>query len=66
MKQADSMNRSDDLDGVAVHEKIWTKLYLGHTTFGFVGHRRRWYILSSTVESPRKNANPRTGPMESK
>ena len=49
MKQADSMNPTDDLEGVAVHEKIWTKLYLGHTAFSFVGHRRRWYILSSIV-----------------
>ena len=31
------------------HESIWTRLYLGHTAFSFVGHRRRWYVLSTIV-----------------
>ena len=28
---------------------IWTRLYRGETSFDFVGHRRRWYIMSGTV-----------------
>ena len=33
----------------SVRESIWSKLYNGHTTLSFVGHRRRWYLLSSVV-----------------
>jgi preprotein translocase subunit SecF len=28
---------------------IWSRLYRGETSFDFVGHRRRWFILSGTI-----------------
>ena len=32
-----------------VKHSIWTRLYRGETSFDFVGHRRRWFIISGTI-----------------